>query len=456
MVAAALALTACSGQTSGGGEQSAEDAPASAAVTWTAKVTPASMPTVVGGTPVLHTVQDGHLMITGLDAKTGATLWSHKATPSEAMRALALRVPVIDDKVVHLEPAPGATGPDAALLARTVVRDPKTGKALSTSRAAVHYRLPRACPGDPGTVCGFTREGDKVNPIQRLTDKGTFARIGDQEYQRFSGTLGQPDLYRINGQELGRLGKDSVLWKTTAAALAGPGASSNTGWTFLNFPEAGIIAGTLGTTDDANSLVRDETERALFGADAKTGKRLWMLRSMSASCDPVRPGSDKDAPLLACEIHSGKMRLAPNEVTTEDLRYDLVRVQPSDGKVLWRVPMTPDGPVTVKGHLQGAALDEHHVRLADTVVDVRDGSSRAATDADAPWSAVRDPIALTAPALAKEIAYVLPGLVVNLPKGKDLSGATPAWPLPPAIGAALDDGSRVVSLPDQVVRFSPR
>lgn len=451
---------AATGQALGQGpdETAATTAPAPAGPTpsqvlWSTDLVPASGAVLVDGVPVLYTVTDGQLMITALDAGSGEELWSHEASPSLALRGVGTSVKVVDDQVVHLEPVDGS-----GLLgwSRVVLRDPATGEEVLASDAMRFYRLPGSCPGSEGTVCAYPMDGsDAWRPPMTVTADGLAPWSTDPMAERFRDPVGDLGLYRATGQEVGRLAENRLLWSIDTAAVAGGDSSTNTGWIFGTFDDDQLVVGTVGTTDTYDEAGTDLTAYSVFALDADTGERAWLNEGMSMFCDADMGVFEGDDPLLACDYRSGVMTWDDDGANVEELDVDLVRLDPTTGEVLWRLPLTPDGPVGADETPAPEAVGEHHVVVQDLVVDVRDGSTRPATEDDVLWSSHREPITLEEFAADEDRAHIYPSSVHELPEGTDLEDAAPPWPLPPTVGAVLDDGSRLVSLADAVVLLGP-
>lgn len=437
--------------TDAGVEQRAE-------VRWHAQgVRPVSGAVLVEETLVLYTLaDDGGLAITGLDQEDGEPLWSHPATPSLTVRGVGLTVEAVDGRVVHLEPDVTSDGDGVA---RVVVRDPGTGEVtLRAQTVSTHSRLPGPCPGAEEQVCVWPRaiDGDPSGISLLLDDgwPGTFQQdVGATGYDDPIGPLG---LFRATGQQIGRVVDGSLLWATSTADVVGPDASTNSGWHFQALADDELLVGTVGMADSFAPGDRLElTDYALFALDAQTGERRWIVDATDIRCDAWL-GADPD-PLLACRYRAGVVDTGTPQqdpVLLEGLEVELVRVDPETGETLWRADVTAAGPVEHEGLLSSTALDEHHVRILDTVVDVRDGSARPAADADRlAWADDSSSTEITVPGLRD--GTVWGNGRVELPAGVDLSSAPPAWPLPPGVGVELDDGSRAVTHGGGVARIAP-
>ena len=425
------------------------EADASAArVLWTSEVTPVSGPTLVDGVPVLYLVDGRTLTIAALDPEDGTVAWSRPATPSKAPGGVGLYVTQVDGQVAHLTPAVGQhVGTDEGGLAVPVLRDPHTGEATMTGDTAyTTLRLPAPCEADRTVVCTQVPVDDDSRTEVWWSQRGQPTPVPGTLGWEGIGPLG---LSRSTGGELGRFDGRELLWTYLPSGDSSPAS----GWSFEAHAEDTLLVGTVGVTDrPARFEFYALTDYAVFALDAATGELAWRVPGTSVFCDDTADVGGERV-LLACRYRSGLARSTHEGLDVRKVEADLVRLDPATGEELWSVDLTPGAPLEGRRGIEVRSLDEHHVVALDTVVDVRDGSSRDRTEADVLWTTDEAATELDVPGL--EDAKVWGRWRYQLPPGTRLPDAPPPWPLPPGVGVELPDGTRLVAHESGVTRFGP-
>lgn len=420
-----------------------------AEVAWhTERVNPVSTPEVIGGTLVLYTLQQESLEITGVDPATGRVRWSHPATPSQSVGGVTLTVHEVDGAVVHLAPVAGDFHGEAP--ARIMLRDPRSGEALRTSRDPLsHGRLPSACDSDPDRVCAQVRVDGEWTELG-LTRDGLLLEVPESAATGWAeiGPLGLSRTGR-EGTELARVVDGVVLWEASTEDLFAPDHSTNSGWQIQAFAEDSLLVGSVGTRLRAPSY-RTEWDLPAYrtvGIDAATGERTWLAEHTSAFCDTDVTGQPTD-PLLACVWHSGTRVTVQGDSTFSDLDVDLVRLDPVTGDARWTVEL--DEPVWEDGQVPPVLrpMDGRHLSVdtvgGPVVIDVETGESRPGRPGDVTW-VEQDPYHQVAVPGSGEALSTVTGTGRFVPR--DAAGeraATVPWPLPPGVRTDVPDTGLLV------------
>jgi hypothetical protein len=221
-------------------------APAAAAGWTRGDLRPVTQPAPVGGLFVLFVVQDEQLSVIGLDAATGATVWSAAASTSDAAAGVAPALEVAGANVIFL----AARSSDTAAL--TAV-DGQTGTAVWQTQIGTFDDPPAACADDASAVCVTGAFGDGLGtPAPLRFDAATGRR---RHAPRITGPgpreLG-PGLYdagdrqpeRLAAIRAGKLAWDRPLSRIFPAA----GATSDYGWNFGRLDRLGLFVGSIGVT----------------------------------------------------------------------------------------------------------------------------------------------------------------------------------------------------------------
>lgn len=475
-----LALAACQGQTVDAPETSAttdnsprpaEPQPSTqttaapeqelARVRWhTDDVVPASAPVLVGDALVLYSVDDDHLMLTGVDPQDGAVLWSSHASASLRPRGQALRVKEVGGLVAHLEPSD--SGPANAAVAFAVLRDPVTGhEVLRSSDALSHADLPSACPHDGAVACltvpvngdwsqqALMSDGRLETPPETAAGVPGWTAIGTLGLSRLAG----------DNTQVGRIVDGEPTWQIDTTQTYGAGQSTATGWLFDSFGDDSVLVGSigLGLEPPADGEAWDLTEHLTLGLDATTGEVLWRAPATSNFCDTDITGNDDD-PLLACLWHNGQGVAHDRALTYEDIDIDLVRLDPLTGERLWQVALgattSADGePSRPEPWL--VSPSEIAVTSSDglLIIDVETGADRPATASDRHWVEDSDLVDLQTPGSAVD-QVLLTGRYRVLDGTGEPAPDVP-WPLPGTIGIDLADSAGVVvAEPDGLTAYA--
>ena len=121
-------------------------APAAPAQAWQrADLRPITQPAPAGGLFVLAVAQGGGTAVVGLDAATGATVWSRPASTSDVTPGVAPNLVVAGGKVIYLAP----DGSAAALVAA----DAQTGTPVWTTGPGAFRAPPSVCSDARSAVC---------------------------------------------------------------------------------------------------------------------------------------------------------------------------------------------------------------------------------------------------------------------------------------------------------------
>jgi hypothetical protein len=220
-------------------------APACAAGWTRADLRPVTQPAPVGARLVLYVAEGGGLTVTGLDAATGATVWSTEASTSEIVPGSA-PVPVIAGaNVIYLARRIDGSAALAAV-------DAQSGTPVWQTQGGFFADPPLLCEDDDSAVCLSGLLGQGVNPPRPLRfDAATGRRL---PAPRIAGPgprelgIGLFDPGARNPERLVATRAGKVAWSRTLARIFPlPGASSDYGWNFDRVDRLGLFVGSVGT-----------------------------------------------------------------------------------------------------------------------------------------------------------------------------------------------------------------
>jgi outer membrane protein assembly factor BamB len=204
---------------------------------------PVSQPAAVGGRLVVYVARRDGLGIVALDARTGSTAWSSKASPSGNARGTAPGLAVVGKRVVFFAPTadPG--------IARLVARDARTGRVLWRGRPGAFTAWPSVCPDDATAICVTFSAREGTVALRYDAERGR-PRAGPVLSSRFGGRELAPGLFDPGGRNPERLAATRgtrVAWRRRLAAIFPlSGASTDWGWVFDRVGRTGLFVGSPG------------------------------------------------------------------------------------------------------------------------------------------------------------------------------------------------------------------
>lgn len=234
-----------------------------------------SQPGPVAGLFALYVAAGGGLRVVGLDAATGATVWSHRASTSDVPPGEPPRLVIAGGSVVLV-------APDLHGLAQLVAVDGRTGSQLWSAGPGVFADTASVCVDDPTAVCvsgalasGIVEAGALRFDLATGRRRATVHVPGPGPRQ-----LG-PGLYDAGARHPERLVATrgaKVRWSRPLARIFPLlGASSDYGWNFERLDRAGLFVGSVGTkpTTRGGRDTFDLARSATAGFRIADGKVLW-------------------------------------------------------------------------------------------------------------------------------------------------------------------------------------
>ena len=429
----------------------AQDPAANAAsVLWSVNTPAVTGPVLLEDTLVLYTIrEDGHLMLTGIDADTGEERWSRTASISDVDPLRPLQVEVFDGAVVHLQPD-GDEAEVAQGKAQVLTREARSGLvARSGSRGysstGISTFHPSACVDDLELLCMVFRTGDGVDAYA-LDQTGRIDRWrpeGGQERGQVE-RVGPLELNR-GRQGLGRFVDGALAWAVDPADFVAPPAEVLTGANFVAFEDE-LLIGSVGMVDET-SLTADFSLSAVFALDPDSGAVEWIEQGSDLQCNS--PVYEASGTLLACAFSQGTFDWDESGRRWTGATAELVRLDERTGEQLWSTTVLEDAEV--EGLVTTGLLDDDHVAVRGTVIATADGSARERTEHDQVWFVAEGARELDSPGSLSEVVQGV-GLWV-LPHGTSVE-EPPTWPLPTGVGVELEDGSRVIAHSDGLIRLA--
>jgi hypothetical protein len=219
-------------------------APASAAGWTRGDLHPVTQPAPVGAVFVLYVAEGGGLSATGLDAATGATVWSAEASTSQIAPGVTPSAVIAGANLVFLgRRVDGST-------ALTAV-DAQAGTPVWQTQGGVFDDQPALCGDDDSAVCVSGLLGEQATQARPLRfDVATGRRVPAPRIAgpgpREIGTgLFDPGSRAPERLVATRAGK--VAWsRPLSRILPLPGATSDYGWNFGRFDRLGLFVGSVG------------------------------------------------------------------------------------------------------------------------------------------------------------------------------------------------------------------
>src|SRR5262249_38380855 len=204
-----------------------------------------TQPAAVGGRLVVYAVRRGFLEVVALDARTGSTVWSAPATPSEIAPREPPSLAVIRGDVFSL-------GRHGGALAEVIARDVATGKIHWKSAVGAFATWPGACPDATTAVCltGLLSTSAQRGAQLRFDAKTGKQLPGAVISTRFGGPALAPALFDPADTTpeliIATSGEHESWRRPLRAIFTLPGASTDWGWNFDRANRPGLFVGSPG------------------------------------------------------------------------------------------------------------------------------------------------------------------------------------------------------------------
>ena len=366
-----------------------------AEVAWRASgITPVSPAVGGGGRILVYGAKGAELTLYALDSRDGRVVWSRAASTSAITPGIPWKVVTIGRTAVYLRPAP-------EWRASLVAVDAAAGRQLWATPPLIFDQEPEGClAGDRNSVCALQREafdqpprvaayrvrdGRTVPPPQLPTGRWLGDRIAD---------LGVRDPEMLAGYDThGR-----QLWSQPVQEAFGARSSSDGGWTFERYDEAGLIVGVVGSRPPSEprfplTLPTDLGNSA--GLRAATGAPAWRAPHTNVFCNErlILPSSGKPtASKVPVRCRYGGSLVYARAGSPPVVRGGHAIVEGFDlrtGRSTWRWDAGAGAPLLGPGRWP-VRTGQTEVVLPDRagrpfVVDLRTGRSRPASAATVGW-----------------------------------------------------------------------
>jgi rRNA maturation protein Nop10 len=249
----------------------------------------------IGSTVVGLVVDNGKLLVIGIDPATGHELWHEPATPGSVTVGVAVRIAKIgEDRVACFRPVEGAI-PFAQLV---VVADARSGRDVAVSPPARFSTHPYPCANHQD-ACALSSDGPRGNIHEFRLEVATGAYLANSpelpRTARLLDTSGLVDFGDRPGNTPGWLRDGRMQWSLPISAAFPPGFSSDNGWGWYRFADQHMLVGSVFGPPLAISpryVIDLERGAATAGISEATGEVRWRDLGSSLQCrlgDPDHP-----------------------------------------------------------------------------------------------------------------------------------------------------------------------
>jgi PQQ-like domain len=311
---------------------------------------PVSQPAAVAGRLVVYVARRDGLGVAALDARSGSTAWSSKASPSGNAPGEPPVLAVVGRRVFFFLPT-GSPG-----FARLVARDARTGRLVWRSGRGAFTAWPSVCPDDASAICASLVAGQGTAAV-RFDARTGKARAGLLS-RTFGGRELAPGLFDPGGRKPERLIATRgirLAWRRPLAAIFPlAGASTDWGWSFDRISRVGLYVGDPGWPPIRRRGARvtfDLARSMTAGFRIRDGAVVWRSHG-SYLCGYVDcPGGARGGASSAAGAHSGgpsvgvRLRATgtisgvpgggARPVASRDARARLEGFDPSSGRTRW-------------------------------------------------------------------------------------------------------------------------
>lgn len=430
---------------------------------------PLTAPKIVGNTAVLYATSGSDLYLTGLDPANGIMRWRQLAWAGGLEPQTNVSVTEVDGQLVYLRPTEALDEQSVVVIA-----DPETGADQVVTEQRWWRGNPIQCSDDPAYLCGSAWSADAssvtATRVERSTGALTVSLADSSEpYEKLFG-----DLVSVKGaavETVGIVKGGRLLWSAPVADLLGTGATLANGWIIggrPGDPELVYISAPIGWQSDGSKYPPFDlgANQVTAAVNYQTGAVLWREPGTWANCRNLlgdiallsTPGSSY--PTLRCR-YTGQLDSSPpgkgRELTAPTgLSVTLERVDLTTGKAIWSLPLGDQRSLAADAPgLTQVLLDDHQSLIAGQVIDLDTGTVRPPAADDVFWCPARQTFHQSVPLLIRnETRYdrAAGGEAYPCDARANPTTATPKA-VPLAVGAATDDGVRLVSTPAGVVAY---
>ena len=351
-------------------------APASGAGWTRSDLRPVTQPAPAGSVLVVYVAEGGGLTITGLDAATGATVWSADASTSHIPPGVAPLPVIAGANVVYL-----ARRLDGSVALTAVVA--QTGAPVWQSQGGTFDDPPTLCADDDSGVCVSGLLGAGFNaPGPLRFDAATGRRL---PAPRISGPgprelgTGLFDPGARNPERLVATRGGKVAWSRPLRRIFPvTGATSDYGWNFDRLDRLGLFIGSVGTTprDRHGRLTVDLSRSMVAGFRIADGVVRWRSPGeYECTYLPCPGASQAGYEAMGAPPHEPRVGLrlvtrgtlssrrnSTNETVSADANATLEGFSPASGRALWRLDVGRNVGL-INGRLIPAQIGPHTVVL---------------------------------------------------------------------------------------------
>lgn len=278
---------------------------------------PVSAPVLVEGTVIVYT-SDSHaaLRINGIDPATGRKIWSFPSSVAASTSGQAPTVTHLADTVFFFSTALGPLHSSA----QVVAVDAATGRPRWETQGGFSFtELPTLC-ADHLSLCDSVHWPKNALALVRIDVATGFPHVFPQggSGRRLGPALVDPGLRSPEYLEHLDETTGSSLWRDKVSDLAGPDATSDTGWDWDRYGD--VYVGSYGPRVGSSAAAFIESVRTI-GVRVSDGKRLWTAagwygcgeKSLFVKSTPLplrclQRASDQHQLVQSFDVDTGKAR----------------------------------------------------------------------------------------------------------------------------------------------------
>ncbi|MGH9280934.1 MAG: hypothetical protein ACRD12_22945 [Acidimicrobiales bacterium] len=278
-------LAACSSGPRGELTQGARPAEPAVAEAWRlTAISPIGQPEAAGDVVVVYGPVNQDLYLYGVSVADGTIRWRQLASPSLVVPGIPVTPAVLDGRVAYFRP-----DPVEPLSARLVVASPDTGADVMVSQPFRFRSRPGRC-SDGKDICLMATGGTRgERPLRFSVEAGGL--VPDPGAPPIDSRRVGHELLDLGGRQpeiLAGFKDGAVRWQTPLSTYFPPEYSTDYGWRFVPFAEAGAHVGSVGRPadhNDASAVVFDLSNQRTVAIRDTDGAPVWQSAGTSVLCD---------------------------------------------------------------------------------------------------------------------------------------------------------------------------
>ncbi len=288
---------------------------------------------------------------------------SQPAGPAYVVPGIAVTPEVVEDEDGTEYPAYFRPALATSLNASLLVADPRTGEDVANAGRAVYSSPPRRC--DDGIDVCFESGSALQGAVTRRLPLSHGIVVEEPQapgYVRGVGPLGLSDVRDKDRVFLARIENGVERWRTPIDDAFGPEFSTDGGWAWEHFEDAGLLVGWVGKALVGpldGEQVLDLANFPTVALDADSGEVVWRHEGSTLSCLYTLPrpriAVDDDPAPVRC-AYRGVLTLRPGgDPTFRDVDVVVEGFDLRTGRTTWQVPMGAAEELVYGGGAGGVA-----------------------------------------------------------------------------------------------------